>query len=631
MTRFLERAFFPLIYLVVGLSFLPGAKIHAQTEADLFKKVFREGSPEQDRHLSVPLIADEKYLGDIMVILSDDPSDLQVEAPPFFEKMQPLVDPKVMGKIKPEFDGSGTIKIKTVQDSALEALFDKNTVELHIGIPPELRRTTAASLAGSSSVIRGELVQPSPLSAYCNIYAEESCLYQADAGRIAGRQPLGLRFEGALNVFGLVLESSVSFTEDADYPWQLEETRLVLDDVAHGFRYSLGQIVYPVTGFQRVVPLVGFSMAKNFALQLYRLSRPQGETEFFLKNPSKVDMVVDGKLIKTLQLPAGPHSLKGFSFCNGTNDLLLRIKDNFGREEELRFPFFFDSELLRFGEWQFSGAVGFPAGMERGLPSVEPQASHCFHAEPICLEQYCNGWCKYPGQQLRKSIKGVHSLSLYSNYTITENSPTDWTLLLGYTFKPPFTQHSFRTEKTMPTGKVSYRWQYSPKRGGDGIDSSVEIYGGPDCHGFSGKLDYANHFLESSFCHEMTPRLDQYSISHHESSLSLASALLFSGGRFGLSRPVRDSFVMVVPHPNLKKYTIGVNPVGDRYSARTRFMFPAVLPNLSSYNAGSFITMTGANLVIFTRFAAGRGHRNLPFSCDRRLRYDRCPQYTLGL
>jgi outer membrane usher protein len=50
-----------------------------------------------------------------------------------------------------------------------------------------------------------------------------------------------------------------------------------------------------------------------------------------------------------------------------------------------------------------------------------------------------------------------------------------------------------------------------------------------------------------------------------------------------LARPVQDSFVLVVPHPELAGQKSGVDPVRDAYIARTDWLEPAVLPNLSAY------------------------------------------------
>lgn len=60
-------------------------------------------------------------------------------------------------------------------------------------------------------------------------------------------------------------------------------------------------------------------------------------------------------------------------------------------------------------------------------------------------------------------------------------------------------------------------------------------------------------------------------------------ALVYADGQFALSRPVRDSFAIVVPHPELAGQKIGIDPVHNSYAARIDRFGPAVLPDLSSY------------------------------------------------
>jgi outer membrane usher protein len=62
--------------------------------------------------------------------------------------------------------------------------------------------------------------------------------------------------------------------------------------------------------------------------------------------------------VETLQLAPGRYDIRNFPLALGTNDLLLRITDEVGREETVRFPFVFDSSLLAAGRHDFSYAAG---------------------------------------------------------------------------------------------------------------------------------------------------------------------------------------------------------------------------------------------------------------------------------
>jgi outer membrane usher protein len=65
--------------------------------------------------------------------------------------------------------------------------------------------------------------------------------------------------------------------------------------------------------------------------------------------------------------------------------------------------------------------------------------------------------------------------------------------------------------------------------------------------------------------------------------LNFETAVVFADGIFGWSRPVTNSFAIVVPDGNLAGQHIGVNPQLNSYTAQIDGMGPAVLPELQPY------------------------------------------------
>ena len=50
----------------------------------------------------------------------------------------------------------------------------------------------------------------------------------------------------------------------------------------------------------------------------------------------------------------------------------------------------------------------------------------------------------------------------------------------------------------------------------------------------------------------------------------MSTALVVAGGGVAVSRPVSDSFAVVVPHDNLEGYEIGLNPNQGKASCDNR-------------------------------------------------------------
>jgi outer membrane usher protein len=67
------------------------------------------------------------------------------------------------------------------------------------------------------------------------------------------------------------------------------------------------------------------------------------------------------------------------------------------------------------------------------------------------------------------------------------------------------------------------------------------------------------------------------------SQLRVETAIVFADGYFSITRPVRNSFVLVVPHPNLKGQTIELNPFKGGNDARIDSFGAGVIPDLQSY------------------------------------------------
>lgn len=89
-------------------------------------------------------------------------------------------------------------------------------------------------------------------------------------------------------------------------------------------------------------------------------------------------------------------------------------------------------------------------------------------------------------------------------------------------------------------------------------------------------LDYRGFFGTMNLNHD-------YDQSRQGTNFSFGTAFVYADGRFGWTRPVNDSFVMVARNDNFADQLVGVNPNLYGYIAQTSFLGTAVVPDLSSY------------------------------------------------
>jgi outer membrane usher protein len=213
----------------------------------------------------------------------------------------------------------------------------------------------------------GAIPAPSALSGYVNFRGGVDYLHETPTDVAArGRQPARADLDLALHVHRHVLEGVALYAADAEPRWQRGDVRLVRDDPPWRVRSTLGDFTAAAAGFQNTRAMAGLNIARNFSLQPYRATEPIGRTSYLLRRPSRVEVFVNGRLVRTLQQAAGPHEVRDLPFASGTNDVRLRITDDVGNVEVLEFPYFFDSLLLAVGEEEFSAGAGVPWRTESG-------------------------------------------------------------------------------------------------------------------------------------------------------------------------------------------------------------------------------------------------------------------------
>ena len=103
------------------------------------------------------------------------------------------------------------------------------------------------------------------------------------------------------------------------------------------------------------------AIARNYSLQPYLITRPVSQYEFFLENPSKVEVFSNGRLLQTLQLNVGQQDIRNLSLGSGVNDVQLVITDNVGRVQRLDFSNAIANNLLAPNVQQFAYSLGFPS------------------------------------------------------------------------------------------------------------------------------------------------------------------------------------------------------------------------------------------------------------------------------
>lgn len=127
-------------------------------------------------------------------------------------------------------------------------------------------------------------------------------------------------------------------------------------------------------------------------------------------------------------------------------------------------------------------------------------------------------------------------------------------------------------------------WRYQSLTPVDSLALSVDALNRPGDNRLQGSADYTHQRFLAAVRHDLVEQaFGQEDGLDSRTQLNLATALAFADGHVGVSRPITNSFAIVLPHPRLDGRTVGVDPINGRYLAETDWLGPPVVPNISPY------------------------------------------------
>ena len=483
-----------------------------------------------------------------------------------------------------------------------------------------------------------------------------------------------------------------------------QNVRFIHDDPNHRTRYQAGDLLFPVSGYQSFRPMGGVAGFTHFGTQPYQVTTPVNSREIFLKTPSKVRVLLNGKETQTLFLPAGRHNIRDFPISNGVNVIDLEITDDVGRIEIIRVPYLLDTDLLAPGLSKFTYALGAPSEQNGSTKQYEPKKivatlSHkvgvtktftpgafiqmdpaqalagasftwatqvgTFAAEPAISRVNANAYGygsrsqyvltdhKGPDHSPRNFGLGLelrsrrfallgntdpnelashilstflshdlwsfasgnlafeynfnrdHALGYRNGYllsaglgrgwknglnsTLSYTQQLDalgnhrWSVFAFLTFAFPHSGHYATASADTETKTQRATWNYRPPHPIGSLSASAGAQNSPESLGVDADLAYLGNRGTASLGHTVEDKKHS-TTTLHTTSLRAAAGLVYVGGRFSVSRPVADSFVLVSQQHALQKEKIELNPQDNGYwESRSDWFGPAVLPELTSY------------------------------------------------
>lgn len=313
--------------------------------------------PEDAIPISVPVYIDERPMGMAQMLIMPDTQLSLVQAAPLLAILKDLVPEERLEAMKAAAQ-HGFLSVKDGYIGGVDLRFDEVFVALVITVQANNKKQRSLRVRSDFDVSNKVITPPSAISAFLNVFGAQNYVDNGPQSQHQGRQPFRMSTDGALNMKGWVLEGSGNYIENNPQPWRRGNIRLVHDLPDRMIRTALGDLSYPVEGFQSFQPILGMTIARNFELQPYRVSEPTGHISFLLHSPSRVDIYVNNRKVRSLQLDSGPFDISDFPVINGSNDVKLVITDAAGRVEVRTVDIVSDTNLLAAGYHKFAYNIG---------------------------------------------------------------------------------------------------------------------------------------------------------------------------------------------------------------------------------------------------------------------------------
>jgi outer membrane usher protein len=350
-----------VLLLVVGCAMMAGQAM-AQSSDDLFAQVFGNTAAAEPQNVALPVTSDGRDAGDVGALVDMTAGTALVNAADLVDVLFRFVEPSTAQALIDGANAEGYLDEAAIAATGIISVFDPSNLRLAVSVPASLRPTLDLSL-------RDDFVPAADVSAYINVFTGLDFVTtdSSNAPGGTGRQPISTAFEGAISALGGVIQGELNYQQDDDRPWQRGDLRAVFDNEATAVRTTAGDLNYPVTGFQGFVSMAGLSNARDYNIQPYTVVQPAGNQQLLLESDSTVDVMVNGRQVDSLDLPAGPYSLSDFPVAAGANEIVLEVRDRFGRVSEITFNQFYDGSLLAPGLNEYALAGGLPSSRQDGL------------------------------------------------------------------------------------------------------------------------------------------------------------------------------------------------------------------------------------------------------------------------
>jgi outer membrane usher protein len=269
----------------------------------------------------------------------------------FFLTPSDLVE---MGVAKPagsaiDIGGVPYVSLKSIPGAKLR--FDEKTLTLDIELPPDMLPRESFNLGAK---LPATPIQPRAPGGFLN-YQLGRTFTQSGEETYNGTTELGVN----VGKFLLLDDHVYTTSSEQNHAVRLQ-TRLLYDQPEELRRWTVGDAAVASGELGSAFNFGGIGVSKLYQINPYFIKAPQAGFSGAVALPSTVDVYMNGARVESQSLAPGAFNLQNLNYqgATGLNTFEFVIKDPFGREQTVSFPYFFSDQLLAKGLDEYSYNVG---------------------------------------------------------------------------------------------------------------------------------------------------------------------------------------------------------------------------------------------------------------------------------
>lgn len=315
--------------------------------------------------LIVPLLLDQRMLGDIGIEADMGGADALVDAARLLDLLAPRLGSAAADALRTATDAAGAggkLPVDGLGIDGLTLVLDMASLSLKASVDGASRARRAVRLVAVPELDPARFDRQAGFAAGAGVTLFQSIGPVRDGPAYAARPVNGI-VEAYATVGGF---EGVTLTAAAETVGSIRQIRwrdvaLVHDRHKAAIRLTAGEVTPRLLGFQSSGDVLGVGVERRYTdIRPFDNIRSTGRRQIVLEQESRVEFIVNGQSLGDRLLPAGPYDVSDFPLLQGGNNVQLVVEATNGQRQVIDFDVLLAPTLLGPGIVDFGGFVGYP-------------------------------------------------------------------------------------------------------------------------------------------------------------------------------------------------------------------------------------------------------------------------------